>query len=272
MNSPEKKAPVALSIAGTDPSGGAGVNVDTQVFRDFGFHGAAAITAVVWQNTQGVRGWRELEPRELREQMRAVADDFDIKAVKVGMVPTGDLILEVRNFLESLDESVPVVFDPVMVGGSGDRALMAPTGRRALESLSRVAGLVTPNGDEAKEMLGNSKGSQKPQALVEGLLQCGWERVLLKGGHLRADPKLPVVDWYGDEAGVVELKGVEPVEWDVRGTGCQLSSAIAVERAQGKSWLEAVEAGRAYLQKLLATRTSSLGKGRPMIVRVSGDE
>ena len=113
--------PIALTIAGTDPTGAAGINADLQVFRDLGCHGASAITAVVWQNTEGIDGWRSLPPVALESQLESVAGDLSIRAVKIGMLPTGDLIRETADFLETLDEDIPVVLDPVMAGGAGHR-------------------------------------------------------------------------------------------------------------------------------------------------------
>lgn len=260
--------PVALTIAGTDPSGGAGINVDLQVFRDHEVHGVAAITAVVWQNTQGVRGWRALRADELREQIEAVADDFSLAAVKVGMVPTAELVGEVARFLETLGGEADVVLDPVMVGGRGKETLMTEGGRGAMSALRKSVGLVTPNAPEARELLGASEPTQSPQPMVEALLERGWQRVLLKGGHLRGDKEAPVVDWYGDDGGVRALEGLEPVDADVRGTGCQLSSAIAARRARGDDWEEAVDGARRYLNDLLHHRAFRLGRGRPLVVRV----
>ncbi len=264
MRTKNEIAPVALTVAGTDPSGGAGINVDLQVFRDHGVHGAAAIAAVVWQNTQQIGGWRAMEPEELRAQMEAVADDFSLGALKIGMVPTAQLVGEVARFVDGLDEDVSVVLDPVMVGGRGEVALMSAEGRAAVSVLRERVDLVTPNGPEAAELLGAHKPAVE---MVEELVERGWRRVLLKGGHLRRDEDEGVVDWYGDTRGARALEGLEPVGEDVRGTGCQLSSAIAARRARGEGWDDAISGARNYLNELLHRRARRLGRGRPIVVR-----
>lgn len=256
----------ALTIAGTDPCGGAGINVDLQVFRDFGVHGAAVITAVVWQNTQGVRGWRELEPEDLRDQLFAVAEDFPLHAIKIGMVPTGDLMIGVRHFLHGFGTGIPVILDPVMASGRGHRSLMAPTGHRGLYQLSRYVDLITPNGPEARMMVSNSR-EMKPVELVEALLEAGWRRVLLTGGHLREENAREVVDYYGDEKGVKMLAPLPVVDKEVRGTGCQLSSAIAAQMARGADWPEAIEGARQYLNELLTRQAKALGQGAQVVIR-----
>lgn len=262
-----EQIPVVLTVAGTDPSGGAGINVDLQVFRDFGVHGVAAIAAVVWQNTQGVRGWQPMEPSQLRAQLEAVADDFELAAVKIGMVPTAELIDEVARFLKQLDESVSVVLDPVMASGAGDRALTTAGARQAFGELAGCVDLITPNIPEAKVLGGDSGGEDDPQKLIRQLLDAGWERVLLTGGHLNRDAAQQVVDWYGDGDRIEPLEGLEPVDADVRGTGCQLSSAIAAGRATGAGWRGSVDSAREYLHRLLVHNARRLGRGRPLVVR-----
>lgn len=262
---------VGLTIAGTDPSGGAGINVDLQVFRDFGYHGVAAISAVVWQNTRGVQGYRELEPMELRRQLEALTADVKFDCVKVGMVPTGDLMLEVRRFLEGVDPEIPVVLDPVMASGSGDRALMAPTGMRVLESLRGRVDLITPNANEAALMLGKLRWEGKAEDALRGLLARGWKRVLLKGGHLPSGPagEEKLVDWYGEAKGeITALEGLDRIRGEVRGTGCQLSTAIAATRGNGEEWRNAVERGRVYLHEMIREKRRAIGGGASVVVRV----
>ncbi len=263
-----KSVPIILTIAGTDPSGGAGINVDLQVFRDFGGHGIAAITALVWQNTRKIGGWRAVKPVELRSQLKLLRRDFDIGAVKIGMLPTEALIEAVGTFLGHLSGDVSVVLDPVMVGGKGQASLMDERASRLLQRLALHVGLVTPNGPEARRLAELDENvSIAPEELVEAVMAKGFKRVLLTGGHLRADERSPVVDWLGDSRGVSELSGLEPVAFDVRGTGCQLSSAIAAGRASAQSWPEAIEDARTYLNRLLHQRARVISKGRPVVVR-----
>lgn len=267
MNPEAEDIPVALTIAGTDPSGGAGINVDLQVFRDFGIHGTSAIAAVVWQNTRGVGGWRALEADELRAQADAVAEDFDLDAVKIGMLSTRELIEETADFLESLSEDVSVVLDPVMAGGTGDETLTTSAARASFDLLADRVDLITPNGPEARALVETGAEGFGPEKLVELLIDRGWSRVLLKGGHLHQSTDGEVVDWYGEGDDFGELEAFESVDADVRGTGCQLSSAIAASRAGGSTWREAIDEARSYLHGLLVDDARQIGRGRPLVVR-----
>lgn len=267
MKNQKNNIPIVLTIAGTDPSGGAGINVDLQVFRDHGCHGVAAITAVVWQNTRRVGGWRATRAADLRAQLDLIVEDFDLSAIKIGMLPTAELMNEVSNFLSDTDPEIAVVFDPVMAGGNGDQELMTAGGKNGLVAMIERVDLITPNGPEAESIAVCGELNGAPEELLEGVLACGWRRVLLKGGHLHRENGAPIVDWYGDECGVRPLPAVEPVAADVRGTGCQLSSSIAAERALGRGWEEAVANARNYLHRRLVEDAQVIGGGRPIVVR-----
>ena len=269
MDQSRDRPPVVLTIAGTDPSGGAGINVDLQVFRDFHSHGVAVITAVVWQNTQRIGGWSPVGPAELRGQLDLVAEDFDLAAVKIGMLPTAPQVGEVKRFVDQLDDGVCVVFDPVMAGGDGKMELTTRGGRHGFDQLVDGIDLITPNGPEALALVGDDRESSgDPEELVNALLERGWERVLLKGGHLGRREDGEVVDWLGDHSGVRGLPGWQPVKDDVRGTGCQLSSAIAALRAHGYGWEKSIHNARNYVRHLLVDKARRIGRGRPIIVRV----
>lgn len=263
-----------LTIAGTDPCGGAGINVDLQVFRDLGFHGMAAITAVVSQNTREVDGYHEVPPEILRGQLLGLLDDIPIHAVKIGMIPTGDLVSEVRRFLQILPDDVPVVLDPVMASGSGRRSLMAPTAHERLETLRPYVDLLTPNAREGAELLGRKQGELSPEETIAALLERRWKRVLLKGGHLNEDssPADQVCDYLGTEVGVERLSAVRRLNREVRGTGCQLSTAIVSYRAKGHSWGESIRAGRSYLQTLIHKYAQPVGKGSEVVIRVEEEK
>ncbi len=261
----QSKVPVVITIAGTDPSGGAGISVDLQVCRDWGCHGMAAITAVVWQNTQGVIGWRPMSDGDLRSQMAAIKADVAPSAIKIGMVPTTKQVQVIRRWLEDVDPDTPVIFDPVMAEGGGEKALVEDGAARDFEALRGVVDLVTPNAMEAQIL-----ADVEPSEAIERLLEGGWKRVLLKGGHLEEEQR-EIRDWLGDESGIQPLKGLPRLEVDCRGTGCQLSTAIAcalaIDDADSPRWVEAIEAARSYLQEMLATRCQQVGRGRSIVVR-----
>ncbi len=269
MNQADVEPSVVVTIAGTDPSGGAGINVDLQVCRDWGIHGMAAITAVVWQNTQRVYGWRAMKPGELDAQLAAIGADVEPSAIKIGMLPTVDQRRVVRQWLAAMEPRPPVILDPVMTEGTGDRALTADENRPGWEALVEVVDLVTPNAMEAK-ILADVEPSVPPEGLISALLEAGWRRVLLKGGHLDEGGDA-VVDWFGGPDGIIPLRSMPRLEVDCRGTGCQLSTAIACAMAseQGNTprWVDGIERSRAYLHDLLHHRCQTVGKGRQIVVR-----
>ena len=178
-------------------------------------------------------------------------------------------MLEVRRFLEGVDPEVAVVLDPVMTSGSGERALMAPTGLRVLESLRSRVDLITPNANEAATMLGKRRWEGDPVEGVRKLTARGWKRVLLKGGHLpgASSGEEAIVDWYGEGSEVLGLSGLKILKGEVRGTGCQLSSAIAAERGRGVEWRAAVDRGRSYLHEMMSDRARVIGGGAAVVFR-----
>jgi hydroxymethylpyrimidine/phosphomethylpyrimidine kinase len=261
-----------LTIAGTDPSGGAGIQVDGQVFRDFGFHGLSAITAIVWQNTVGVRGFKSVGSGQLGDQLAAVSDDLEFAAVKIGMLPDVEAVEVVSEFLEASSSGggTPVVYDPVLAAGSGDRELHRGDVVGALRSelLPRID-VLTPNLPEGANLSGLEAESLAGMCrMAEALFKRGPSAVLLKGGHLQSRRPRGVIDVWADQAGAELLRALDRVVDDVRGTGCQLSSAVAALLATGRaSRRRAAGQARIYLNRLLHESTERIGQGRPVVVR-----
>ena len=255
-----------LTIAGTDPSGGAGIQVDLQVFRDWGFHGLSVVTAVVCQNTQGVRGFQAVDPEVVDGQLGAILDDVDPAAIKIGMLPTPAVVEVVADALASLQ--CPVVFDPVMASGSGEQALnQAGTVEAMSNELIAHVDLLTPNVPEARALCGRDiDGRPDLERAARALVDLGAPAVLLKAGHLDEETNT-VADFLATCDQARWLAPLERVDADVRGTGCQLSSALAANLAGGLSLFEAVEASRRYLNKVLRTCPQTIGRGRPVVVR-----
>lgn len=256
-----------LTIAGTDPSGGAGIQADLQVFRDHGVHGLSVITAIVWQNTSKVIGWRSVSPEDLRAQLTAVFDDIDVAAIKIGMLGSAANMLVVGEVLKAA--RVPIVLDPVMTSGDGGTALIdsAPD---TLLALCRTLGddlrLITPNVPEAVALSTTDTNNLHPDGLehlAEALRHQIGRPVLLKTGH--ADGTGELRDILVDDR-ARWLKPLPRIPDDVRGTGCQLSSAIACRLAAGDDLLTAVETSRTYLSDRLKCRLR-IGKGRAVVVR-----
>ncbi len=254
-----------LTIAGTDPSGAAGIQADLQTFRDHGHHGLSCVTAVIAQNTSGVGEWVAVEPKLLEAQLAAVFADIRVDAVKIGMVPT---VSSVRVIAEALHgRKIPIVLDPVLASGDGATALVREgTTEAMLELLVPHATVVTPNSIEAS-VLALSDTSDTPIAeLAKALSERFSTSFLVKAGHASHDGDL--VDVLGIGGEVIELQPHKRIPFDVRGTGCHLSSAIACRLASGDELVAAIEASRTYLASLLHERRSSLGKGRHVLLHV----
>lgn len=242
--------PIVLSIAGSDPSGGAGIQADLKTFSALGAYGACVLTALTAQNTTGVYGVHEVPAPFVADQLRVVADDLRIDAVKIGMLADASIVRAVADFLTEREPPV-VVLDPVMVATSGDPLLRADAVRAVIELVPR-ASMITPNVPEAAVLLGtepaDSVDAMADQAME--LVRRGAQRVLLKGGHL--DTPGEVVDVLADRSGVDLLRSVRIPTENTHGTGCSLSSAIAALRPQRASWGAAVMEARAWLSEAIA--------------------
>ncbi|PPF31553.1 bifunctional hydroxymethylpyrimidine kinase/phosphomethylpyrimidine kinase [Rathayibacter tritici] len=217
--------PRVLSIAGTDPTGGAGIQADLKTIGALGGYGMAVVTALVAQNTHGVRSVHLPPAAFLREQLDAVSDDVTIDAVKIGMLATAEYAGVVAQWLDDVRPPV-VVVDPVMVASSGHR-LLAPEAEEAVHGLLRRADLVTPNLPELGVLAGAATASDWPTALAQGaaLARTLDAAVLVKGGHLDG-PATPDAILTPDGR-VREVPGVRVATANTHGTGCSLSSAMA---------------------------------------------
>jgi len=235
--------PNILSIAGSDPSGGAGIQADLKAISANGGFGMAVITALTAQNTRGVHGVRLVEPDFIRAQIAAIFDDIRVDAVKIGMLGTAEIIAAV--VAELAPRKVPVVVDPVMVAKGGDRLLAAEAVAAMRETLLPLATILTPNLPEAADLLScaEAQGPGEMEAQARALLALGPEAVFLKGGHLAgaesADLFLSatVRDW--SHAPRVATK-------NTHGTGCTLSAALATHLALTGDALTAAKAAKAY--------------------------
>ncbi|WP_336001093.1 bifunctional hydroxymethylpyrimidine kinase/phosphomethylpyrimidine kinase [Halorientalis halophila] len=238
--------PVALTVAGSDSGGGAGIQADLKTMTACGVFGTSAITSVTAQNTRGVEGSHLLPTTEIEAQIDAVLDDFDVMAVKTGMLATADVIETVCEYAPDLPN---LVVDPVMVATSGDR-LLEPDAEAAYEDLLAHATLVTPNADEAAVLTGIEQESEADmRAAGEELVETGATAALIKGGHVSEAG----TDAAGGEDEVVDvLVTAERVETfrhprvdtdATHGSGCTLSSAIAAHLARDADLQSAVAAG-----------------------------
>ncbi|WP_050809533.1 bifunctional hydroxymethylpyrimidine kinase/phosphomethylpyrimidine kinase [Verminephrobacter aporrectodeae] len=241
-----------LSIAGSDSSGGAGIQADLKTFSALGCYGMTAITAITAQNTCGVTGIHGVPPEMLRAQIDAVVQDIGVDAVKIGMLHSPEVVRVVADAIRT--GALPhVVLDPVMVATSGDRLIAEETVDLLVRELFPLAEVVTPNLDEAGWLLGRSiaDASALEQA-ARDLLRLGARAALLKGGHLPGDPVVDVLALQGDPVLVRRLQSARIATRNGHGTGCTLSSAMAAHLALGLPLTQALERARAYLLGAIA--------------------
>ncbi len=260
-----------LSIAGTDPSGGAGVQVDLQVFRDWGYHGLSAITAVVTQSTSGVISFDPCRDDVLRSQLDVIVGDVPISGIKIGMLPTLESVEAVGGFFDEYGDQLdcPVVIDTVLTSGDGHTELTRLGVAEAMQDmLFERADLVTPNLSEMERLSGRSISNRADaERAARELLECGCDAVLFKSGHMETNPDSVADLLVMSDADAIWLEQLPRVEEDVHGTGCQLSSAICAALADGQDMKSAVEDARRYLNDLLHTSIHRIGRGKSVVVR-----
>jgi hydroxymethylpyrimidine/phosphomethylpyrimidine kinase len=252
--------PIALTIAGSDSSGGAGIQADLKTFAAFGVYGASVITALTAQNTKGVTGIHQVPADFVTAQIDAVFDDLDVKVVKIGMVSQRAVIEAIEAGLQRWSPK-HIVLDPVMIATSGDR-LLAPDAIEALRlKLIPRAVLITPNLPEAAALLDEQIASGESQIEGQGkrLLAMGASAVLIKGGHGEGAES---IDYLIREAGVVALAAPRIATKNTHGTGCSLSSAIAAGLAKGDDLETAVRNAKAWVTAAIAAADRlSVGRG-----------
>ena len=242
--------PIALTIAGSDSSGGAGIQADLKTFAACGVYGASAITALTAQNTKGVTGIHDVPADFITAQIDAVFTDLDVKAVKIGMVARREAI---EAIVAGLIRWSPqhVVVDPVMVATSGAR-LLSPDAIDALrKKLVPRASLITPNLPEAAALLDEAMAESEADIERQGrqLLALGCPAVLIKGGHAHGPES---IDYLIDGSSVIRLAAPRIATNNTHGTGCSLSSAIAAGLAKGSRLDTAVRDAKAYVSAAIA--------------------
>ena len=252
--------PIALTIAGSDSSGGAGIQADLKTFAAFGVYGASVITALTAQNTQGVSGIHQVPAEFVTAQIDAVFADLDVGAVKIGMVAQP---LVIDAIVAGLTRWSPrhVVLDPVMVATSGDRLLATEAVDALRTKLIPLASVITPNLPEAAALLDEAVATDEAAVEKQGrqLLALGCKAVLIKGGHGEGAES---IDYLIDSSGVVALAAPRIATKNTHGTGCSLSSAIAAGLAKGEDMESAVRKAKAYVSAAIAAADRfSVGRG-----------
>jgi hydroxymethylpyrimidine/phosphomethylpyrimidine kinase len=258
------RIPAVLSIAGSDSGGGAGIQADLKAFAKVGVHGMTAVTAITAQSTVGVEAVQAVSPRVIVAQVRAVAEDIGVDAVKIGMLGTAETVEAVVEALGHVGEA-PVVIDPVMIAESGAELLDSEARVALAERLLPLATVVTPNIPEARALTG--LGEEASQAeLARALVGMGARAAVVTGGHSEA-----VVDVFYDGDEVVEIAGARHPEGAAHGSGCTHSSSLAAYLALGRDPLSAAEGAREITSAAVGAGLRGIGKG-PGPVNVLGLE
>lgn len=249
----------ALTISGSDPSGGAGLQADLQVFRAHGVHGMGVVTALTVQDGRKVHRVLPVFPSVVLEQMRALLQEVQPDAVKIGALASDDVVRNVELGLRELDpvRRTPIVIDPVLVSSDGT-PLLERRGWAALTDLLGHAHLVTPNLSEASSLTGSDVSTAEGVEAAAATLVCdmGAGAALVKGGHRDGPPDDLLALRQGGSASFHWLRGERIPGADVHGTGCALASAIAARLAHGTDLREAVEGGRRFVHDALARSQS----------------
>ncbi len=249
--------PVALTIAGSDSSGGAGIQADLKTFQALGVYGASAITALTAQNTVGVRAVHEVLPAMIAAQIDAVVEDLGVDGVKTGMLSSAEIIAVVADRVPHWGLARILVVDPVMVAKSGDRLLREDAVQALRSELLPLAAVLTPNLPEAEVLVGRPIVTDEDvRRAAREILDMGPRSVVMKGGHRVGDP----VDVLFDGREFHSFPSPRVATTSTHGTGCTFSAAIAAGLAQGLEIPEAVARAKSYLLVAIQ-RARPLGEG-----------
>lgn len=252
-----EKLKTALTIAGSDTCGGAGIQADIKSMSANGVYAMSVISAVTVQNTQGVFGVQDIEPNIIKDQIKVIFDDIKVDAIKIGMVSKIESIKAISSALKQVEDLPPVVLDPVMVSKSGFKLLSDDAKNTLVKELFPLATLITPNLPEAEEILGiEIKTLEEMKSAAIELTKLGAKCVLVKGGHLEDD----ATDLLFDGKEFVYFKQERIHTKNTHGTGCTLSSAIAANLAKGMNIKDAVREGKRYITVAIE-HSLELGKG-----------
>jgi hydroxymethylpyrimidine/phosphomethylpyrimidine kinase len=257
------RTPTALTIAGSDSGGGAGIQADLKAFARCGVHGTSAITAITAQNTVGVSAVLPVDPEIVRAQVRAVIEDIPPDAVKVGMLGSVEVTHAVARALDELPAGTPVVVDPVMVAESGARLLDADAQQALLAEILPRATVLTPNLPEARTLAGSAAPAQEQpgeaEALARALVSLGPAAVVITGGHRERASDLFLAA--GGESVAVNIDGERHPDGASHGSGCTHSAVLAAQLALGRTPLEAARIARSLAGAAVASGLRDVGSG-----------
>ena len=246
----------ALTIAGSDSGGGAGIQADLKTFAAFQVFGLSAITAITAQNTMGVFAVQEIKPEIIAAQIDCLFEDMEINSVKIGMVSDTEIIKTIAVALKR-NNARNIVLDPVMISKSGYKLLKPEAIEELIKGLFPLAEVLTPNLVEAEEITGQKiSNPDEMQIAAEKIHDMGVKSVVIKGGHLQDSP----IDVFYDGSGFLHLQGEFINTKNTHGTGCTFSSAIAACLAQGQPLPEAVMTAKEYITGAIKN-SLNIGKG-----------
>ncbi len=251
--------PIALTIAGSDSGGGAGIQADLKTFSALGVYGANVITAITAQNTQAVTAVVNTPTEIIKAQIQAVTSDLHVNAIKIGMLSTSEIIYTIVD--ELANSKLPIVLDPVMVAKSGDRLLQADAISSLRKGLLPMATLLTPNLPESAALLNCEEASDEATMVeqAKALINLGAKAVLMKGGHAKG---VQCVDLLVQQDSVLRLVSDRVNTLNTHGTGCTFSASIAAYLAKNASLAKATEQAHSYLTKaIVAADTLHIGNG-----------
>jgi len=254
------QTPIALTIAGSDSGGGAGIQADLKAFAALGVYGCSAITSLTAQNTLGVQGVFPIQPEFVQAQIQSVLSDIQVGAIKTGMLATADIIAAIADSLTQYSH-IPLVLDPVMVATSGDRLLAEDAIQILIEKLIPRAAILTPNLLEAAALLNQpvAKDLAEMKLQAQHLLALGAQSILMKGGHGEGEM---ATDLLSTCDGEILFSAPRIATKNTHGTGCTLASAIAAGLAKKLSLHDAVAQAKDYLHNaLLHSNELNIGHG-----------
>jgi hydroxymethylpyrimidine/phosphomethylpyrimidine kinase len=251
------KRPIVLSIAGSDPSGGAGIQADLKTFHQHGVYGAAVISLLTVQNTERVAHVEIMSAELVGAQLDAVLSDLEVAAAKTGALGSAEVVQVVAQRLAN--RAVPLVIDPVRIATHGASLLEDRARERLLYELLPCAALVTPNAHEAEWLTGlQVRSYQDAQRAARALVEAGAGAALIKGGHLEENE---AIDVFADRDGVHELRAPRLPDVAAHGLGCTLSAAITARLARGEAVLDACRTAKLWLLSALQS-APAIGRGR----------
>lgn len=258
----QKSYPIVLSIAGSDSSGGAGIQADLKTFSSLGVYGATAITAITAQNTQGVHAQFAIPPQLVYDQIIAVIDDLRPSFIKIGMLANADIVLAVTEALSHY--SIPIILDPVIVSTSGHRLLSIEAQEILKEKLLPISTLITPNIPEMQALTSMPLSSfEEKTSAAQHLMSYGATSILLKGGHEEGNTKTDILFTQSANGIQTTLFSATTISTpNTHGTGCTLSSAITAFMARGLNLKQAISHAKEYIsQAIIAGADIKIGQG-----------